>query len=505
MKKIIKRVDKEKFWLMFMVILVFPCILLGTGTITSGWHLVDDHETIALVGRKIDEGVSFWSALDRALESDITHRWRPAYWFFRVLGAYLFGGNSMIHNIFLCVVGMVCYWLLYQTARNLECKVMLSHIFALLVSLGRQYEIWYRVANQENAGLLLVAVCLWIMSKQYKEKFSTKAWYDVLLGICAIIGSLMKESFFLLLPGIILLRLVLEGICQEGGIRKWGSLLIRRLPLWGTALLAFLWSAYMIIFYVGTAPISYAGVDVDLGWKQVVWDIMKLPKESLNDYVLVTIILFLAMVVGLFFSRKDLKKISLGHILWLLFGVYVVVGQVILYAKSGMWDRYLVPFIVGYGIIFVVFTDKLVKNKYLYLAYISVLLVFIGTRGYMSVVRQAIPYAKEGHDIEKMLDLVSETSDDGGVLVSLGAIETDNCVDMYLENRGVRAVSCYKVEEEREVWEDDFYISIEEVLKNEWNTVVMEVDYQRLLEYSQIADNYVWQQIGDTFIVGIEE
>ena len=180
----------------------------------------------------------------------------------------MFGANYVMHNLFLCVLGMITYLLLYGMSHNFGCNPAFAHLFAGIAVLGRQYEIWFRIANQENTGLFFLSICLWIISKQYKDNLFSRKKYDVLLLASAIICSLIKESFFLLLPGIVLFRLALEGITIEGRWKKWILLLIRRCLFWIPALLAFAWSAYMIVFYVGIAPIDYAGVDLDEGWQQ---------------------------------------------------------------------------------------------------------------------------------------------------------------------------------------------------------------------------------------------
>lgn len=501
MREIIKKTNREQLILIGMMMLLFPVILFSTGTITSGWHLIDDHETVRLVEERLRGDIPFWSALKKEWINDITHRWRPAYWFFRVLGAYMFGINSAVHNFFLCCMGMICYWLLYKTARNLSCGIICSHLFVTFIILGRQYEVWYRIANQENIGLFFLAICLWIISYQYKKGDFSKRVYDIILLGCAIICSLIKESFFLVFPAVILLRIGLEGIGSSGGIKKWIHLLIKRAYFWMTAFIAFLWSSYMIFFYVGTAPISYAGVDMDEGWKQVCWNVLRMPKESLEDYVWVTLPFVGLAIFCFIFHSKCLKKISLGHVFWLLFGFYIVIGQIILYARSGMWNRYLIPFTIGVGLIFIIFAEHILINKYIYFLYLSILLLFLGTRAYITVVNRAIPYAEEGRATQQMLHMIAEnTTEDSYILITLGSREENTATAMYLGYLGRNNTFYFKENDDNQL-SDNRYCDLDNINNIKWEAVVINADKAELENQIQFEGEWKKEQLAHHYVV----
>lgn len=504
MKKlqIIKKLNREQIILLIVVLLIFPVILLATGTITSGWHFTDDHETVMLVEQKVENGVTFCQAFRKAYLGDITHRWRPAYWFFRVMGAYVFGVNYVMHNLFLCVIGMITYLFLYGTARNFKCSSSIAHLFAGLAALGRQYEIWFRIANQENAGLFFLSICLWIISKQYKDNLFGKRKYDVLLLTSAVICSLIKESFFLLLPGIVLLRLVLEGITIDGRWKKWILLLIRRSFFWLPALLAFMWSAYMIVFYVGTAPLDYAGVDIEEGGQQIIWDIMRLPKESLEDFVKPTMAATVILLISLFFLVAKRKKVAIDSIVCGFFGIYIMATQIILYAKSGMWDRYLVPFTVGYGVFFLILAEKLLQNKYIRMIYSFLLTAFLISRIYVLLVSGAIPYGEEGKQIQAMLQYtISETTEESSILVSLGGRESDVATCMYLED-GKRS-KVYICDNTSEMyWQEQYNCETDELGNYDWEVLILDADADNsFLEGKVVTSSWERRQFGECFTV----
>lgn len=501
-----KRINREWIVLISIILLIFPVILLTTGTITSGWHLVDDHETVALVKEKLGYDVPFWSAFVRVCHIDIAQRWRPAYWFFRVLAAYVFGENYILHNLFLCLIGMATYALLYGTVRNFKCSPISAHLFAGMVILGRQYEIWYRVANQENIGLFFLAVCLWIVSYQYKNNDFTQKKQDILILICAVFCSLIKESFFLVFPAIILFRLGIEGLALQGGIKSWVKLFVRKIPFWLPALAAFAWSAYMIVFYVGTAPIDYAGVELDKGWENTLWNIMRMRGESLEDFVWITLLCTAVLLIALLFFVIKHRKVEKWYVLLGCMGVYIVCTQIVLYAKSGMWDRYLVPFIVGYGLIFVVFAEKVLSNtgRYLVTAYRALLFLFLAARAYLAVVCGAYPYAEEGRQLQAAMQyMLQETSQETNVLACLGSRETNVAVCMYLSYDNRDNVHFCEENVVRS-WSESGDTIIENMDEVSWGAFILTPEESDTAEKLGIeTEDWTYRQFGDEYIVWV--
>lgn len=505
----LRKINKEQIYLIIIILLAFPIILFSVGTITSGWHLVDDHETLRIVQTKANEGISFFNAFRNECINDMEIRWRPAYWFFRVLEAYVFGLNSIIHNLFLCIMGMATYVLLYKSARNLNGGMLYAHLFALLTIFGRQYEIWFRIANQENSGLFFMSLCLWVISKQYREKLFNKKGYNILFLISVIICSLIKESFLILLPAIVLLRLGLEGNMQKQGIRKWVHLLIKRFPLWGLSLIAFLYSAYMIVFRVGTSSIGYAGVDVDAGWKQVVWNIMRMPKQSLKDFVGITIVLVILLSTVLFATSQS-KPVSVDYLLWVFFGIYIVLGEIVLYAKSGMWDRYLIPFVLGYNIVFIVFAEGILKNKYIRLIYVGVLVVFLGTRVYVALVGDdgAVGYGEEGRQVQEMLRyVVKETEEKSNILISYGARETEVATCKFLKYMSRNNVYIYVDDQNEDLWEAEYNSPVIQEDNAKWKVLITGDGGGDVMVKKIIENEKEWKekQFGDYFTVWVGE
>lgn len=429
-------------------------ILFGTGTIFSGWHLVDDHETVRLAELNVKEGNGFFATLKETVIGDMKYRWRPLYWVFRVAGAYLFKQNSVIPNSLLCLLGIFTYVFLYYGMKNIVDNMIYAHLFSCIVVLGRQFEMWYRISNQENLGLFFLAVCLWAVTKQYRDNAYNNKSYDILLTISALACAMMKESFLILLPGIILFRLGLEIFCNNTK----ATVVVKRHWLMCVLIAGtFLFSMAVILGRVGTDFGGYAGVDVDSGIKGIIWQLLRMCNNSLKVYLIIAVI-----CCGIFvFSWKNFLKLTKNEIkitaVFLIFSLYIIAGEMILYAKSDMWDRYLVPFTIGYGLFLIILAGKLLTNRYMIIIYLLVLTVFLGTRLYLSAATRAADYAGEGREIQNILSYIAEnTGPDARIVTALGEGERDMAFSIYLEFADRKNV--YMYEENADIWQDVYQV-----------------------------------------------
>lgn len=497
-KYIIK--NKEYIFLCMMILFTFPVILLGTGTITSGWHLVDDHEIIRLVDSEMNGGVSFCDALRKDLNYDLTIRWRPLYRLIRVAMAYLFGANSLVYNVLLCMIGMGTYTLLYLTARNVSYNILQAHLFSLLVLIGRQYEVWYRVANQENIGLFLFAICLYIISMEWKAGFYNCKKYDVFLVVFSIADSMMKESFLILLPGIVLLRIGLECIYEKLPFRQWWHIVRKHIVLCGVTSTAFLISAYIIFRYVGTNSIGYAGIDPNGGLFAVIWGMMRMCKDSIVAYAILAVILII--VLGVSWKKDGIEKQSGYFWIWCAFGVYVALFEMVLYAKSGMWNRYVIPFSVGYGIVFIGLMPQLLKEKFLKILYWCILIIFLITRFKVAIFDFARNYSNNGVATQNMLDyVVSNTDEDACIVSALIDSERDGAICVFFGHDNRKNVRTYMEDTNMSNNEYDCGQKIE--IEQDWDVLILDSRKQYCIKGETGLDTDEWHQeeIGDTFTV----
>lgn len=441
---------KERMIVLITAAAVLGGILFATGGIFAGWHRIDDHETFRIIKLYRDQHVPMLETIAIYLRGDLNIRWRPLYWIFRVVMPYLFGDHPAVYKLIFCLAGIASYVFLYWSARNLKCSVAFSHLFVLLVLVGRQFEVWYRIGNQENFGILFFAVCLYLLTKQYRDNvFGWKT--DILIGVFAVCSGLMKESFLLLLPVVVWLRAGLEAARNLHSPGDIAAILKRNISFAIVLAVIFLLNIYVIVAYVGTNRINYAGLDPSFGIKEYVWAIMRLCKDSLFDYVvLACIILVVALLSqGFLFHSKKAKPDTNRILIFVLLisGGYVIATQMVLHAKSGMWDRYLLPGVIGFAFIFIICTDLLLKDTRQKIVIGCVAAVFLIGRFKLAIVNMSYDYAQEAKAVNQVYDMVLDQTEDGSrIAYAFGNDESDLSFGVFMELKGRPYVYRYNCE-----------------------------------------------------------
>lgn len=414
--------DKKVVWqdaviALLMGTLIIVGILGAARTIWSGYHFLDDHELIR-IEQSARQGQSLARTLNSWLRQDITWRFRPFYWVERVCLGYLFGSNLTAWNIWTAVKGIIAFALLYLTARFLKQNRVISAFFPMVIMLGVQFTPWYRSANQESTGVLLCAAALCLIAAQYYKKEYKSLCYNIPIVILVVLSGLVKESFTLFMPVFPALKLWLE--YWDGCDEKWMKtrrkgrflgLLKENVVTYSLILLATLINVCTILFKVGVDNVSYAGFHNGTSIGQY-WDGIKISLFQYMKWDTLTagIILFMVVLCYQLIEKYKIRKyLSLCLILFCAMGV-----QLVAHAKSGMWERYLFPYIFGYAILFVllgyeIFKKDVFRSK-VYLAVLAVLL-YATVPGSM---RAARDYAKAGEWVQEYFDCIIEntTSED---------------------------------------------------------------------------------------------
>lgn len=428
-------------------------ILLGTGNIFSGWHWVDDHESYRILKLYKDQHVPLMETFMDFLKNDMNIRWRPLYWVFRIVMPYLFGDHPAIYRMIFCVSGIATYAFLYMGVRNLKCSGVFSHLFALLVLMGRQFEVWYRIGNQENLGMLFFAACLYLLTKQYKDNLF-KRCTDIWIVVLAFCSGLMKESFLLLIPAVVWLRLGLQAVHNLQSPKDIFNILKRNILFIVIPAVFFLINIYVIVTYVGVNRIGYAGLDESYGIKDYICVMQRLCRDSLHSYVLLAYVVL--GVTLMFLSILFLVKRTRFNANWVLLSVlvifsgYIVVTQMILHAKSGMWDRYLLPGIIGFAMIFVVCADLLLRDMWYKIVMGFIIGIFLIGRFKLAIINMSLDYAQEAKAINKVYDTVLDRTDaDAKIVNAFGSGEAGISFGVFMELQGRPHIYSYDYEEKQ--------------------------------------------------------
>ena len=402
-------------------VLIFG-ILIKSGTLKSGYHFMDDHELIRMEYILENTEQSVGSLMYGMINNDFHWRFRPFYWIERVGCAAIFGSDLY--------PGMLAFALLVLAARKLKFGRIISLLFASIIMFGPQFTPWYRSANQENTGLLLCALVLFLISMQYYTGKYNGKLMNAAIMIATILCGLVKESFTLCMPAFAAFKFWMEYSETPGD--KLTKCLRRNWVVYTGIGVAFLCNVAWILFRVGVDNVSYAGFQEGTKLTEYLDGIWYSLTVFLKQYSLVGIVLLMLMIFVCLFIEKSVRKKYAG---FALIGCYVMGIQLVAHAKSLMWDRYLIPFIIGYAMVFILLGYKIVEKK-LGVIYVGILVVLLAAEA-PTAYEEAKGYAYTGQMVNSYLQFVrAYTEEDDVIIGAFSDAELNLATACWLEVNG---------------------------------------------------------------------
>lgn len=382
-------------------------LLVFSGTLTSGYHLADDHE-IVLINKRFQDGTYGWNTIFQKgilgyFNKDI--RFRPFYLTMRMLCIYLLGTNYLVWSIWVGMEIVLSIVVAYYIARGLGANFIFAGLVALLIVTGEQGEIWWRLGPQEPLGLVLCLICMWLIQKFEKEP---KIIHGIMIVGTAFLMAASKESFTLLLPAMIFFCIGYdfwinsytawkERIRVSFNKNKWIILGL---------CINFCINMYVIIFRIGLLSIEYAGIDVKQGIKGYIGMLGRmLTKKSMLNYVFLFIVsCFLATVLAKGKKKEDIS-IFLKRSSILIFSLLLIVAvEMVLYAKSGMFGRYFVPFTVGISFLIAIVSILLKKKVYKY--FFAMILLLMNVYLYYNAWNTGVYFSTQGKELAEGFEII---------------------------------------------------------------------------------------------------
>lgn len=424
------------FSIIFFTCVIFG-VLLGFGTITSGLHMVDDHEFWRF-NVYLDEGQNLVDMIRERLKGDMSWRFRPLYYPIRLIVSAVFGTNLVlmstlkgIETVFACVV-------VYFVARKLKCTPVYSVLTTFFVLAGSQSSIWWKLGPQELTctwmfGLGILFLLIWRDNK--------KNIFNILSIIFVFIATLYKESYVALIPAVMLVYIYFE---MEGKQVTWKNfwMAVKNNLVSEIALgLIILFDAYMILFVVGAGNVSYISADDST----TLWFYIKMFLNNFRLHLRVGQQGFYVIALVIIF-RKELKCL-ISKLKWqFLLACVMVLPQFILYAKSGLEERYVVPWIYGVAYFFcaVLSKSELIKGQKRRL--FNIALAVLTTVNFLLVFYEAAYFTYRGKGIAEMFDAVCEIATEDTKILSayFPYDESETTCAIYLQSRGLTSVYAYR-------------------------------------------------------------
>lgn len=391
LEKLGKRREALLVW-GFFAVLVFGVVTV-TGTLTSGFHLVDDWEFAQYVDWMTLDHLSLWECLKEDLGFDLTLRFRPLYYINRVLMAYVFGINLTAMSVVKAAEIVVALAALYYCARQMKCNMVYAALFSLTVMVGYQSAVWWKLGPQESYDIMMFSVGFFFLLKWLS---TNKKGYAFASFVALFLMSIYKEPFILLLPFVGLFVLYAEMQGQKVTVANLWAAVRRRLP-WLLAIgILFATEMFLIVFVIGTNNYSYVGLDESITMEQYVQIWSNAAHGNLKWYMR------FGVLMGLIFLTywEQLKKLG-----WeILLAAAVIVPQCITYSKTGLEERYILPCVFGYAFFFVIvgcnFRPLGGKRR---IVYMLCLLLMLAAHGRVTL-REAQYFTYRGESIKTMME-----------------------------------------------------------------------------------------------------
>ncbi len=383
-------------------------LIFTTKTVYAGFQLVDDHILIGYNNRLAHD--SFFSFLSAEIKNEFYLRFRPLSIFnYIVIAKWIYPDFFMLALV-IAFQGIVSCFFFYRFARQLKCSFLVSFLFPLFIMCGNQGAILWRNCVNETLGMLLLSISLFFLGKT----FTSKKFYNrniVFFSFFLILSTLTKESFIILVPAIIFLKIWQDSL--QAHISFLHSLKANlKLTIFFAAIVI---TEILIIYYyksISNHFLDYVAIDKETFRPGNLFT--SLYRLTITKGYL--IIIFPAMSLIFLRSRliytwkKDLRDFIFPLIILFLL---VIIPQVLLYSKSLIFERYLLPGTLGCAIVIILLHNYIQKNKvklsFLHNFFIPICGLLLCLQTYL-MVKGAKLYAAAGFETRDMLETIIQNT-----------------------------------------------------------------------------------------------
>ncbi|MGP8321879.1 MAG: hypothetical protein ACT6FE_06110 [Methanosarcinaceae archaeon] len=336
------------------IFLFWFSILFFSGSLSSGYHFTDDWEVLEFNSKfaSSDNNIINISKKVNLVDFASNNRFRPFFYFHKILETKLFGCNFHFWSIYTGILAVFTSLFLYMFARIISFSVLESLVFSVLSLLGPQSEIWWRLGTNETIGSFFMSLCILFMGLSvYSER--QRKLYEIFFVVFAIAMTLCKESFILLIPAILFWKIWLYK--TRNNIR-WNNAVKSNIISLMILLLVIIAEVLFIKFFIGATKISYAGIEG--------FQIGKYLNTAtrLSSFGGIGLILLQSIILVIFVCVRSTVKAFFNDFMYpfVLF-LLILAPQVILYAKSGFYARYMIPAYWGY-FVFIIYLLRFVRT-----------------------------------------------------------------------------------------------------------------------------------------------
>lgn len=388
---------KCEFLIIFVLaVLLVLGVILGMGTITSGFHLVDDHEFLKWEYQIKYQNANVFALMKEWFWNDLRWRYMPLYYCNRILSCYFFGTNLIAYSVLKALEIIFAIIFLYYCGKEMGCSKIYSLLFSLTAVVGYQSAVWWKLGPQEAQETLLFSAGFFCLLKYLKS--NKKRWMIGSIFLFILMAH-YKESFIILLPFLMLYVLYYEiNFSQEGCVTLQGvwHCIKKRLGYLIALGIIFIVPVLVIVFYVGTNNYGSIGLDSGATISEYIDGMGRALKGDLKWYRRFGTLFCMILLT----YWEELKK------LWkeMLLTVSFLLPQVIIFGRTGIGERYILPSAIGYAFFFVCVIPKWKplsgKRRFVY---VMGILLCLAAHGRV-MLREADYFRYRGQSVTAMLE-----------------------------------------------------------------------------------------------------
>lgn len=296
-------------------------------------------------GTRSFSGLEIEPSVNWGLESDIQGgRFRPVTQILEIALPKLVGTEPVRwHILLLALTGVTCVALFYA-GLGVFASARVAALFTLMAMLGPDpgpARTWYMMSTKAEAvGTLLVAYA--ILAACRAARGSNRRFWDGTALVGTLLAGLSKESFVLVVPAVVMLRVLLESRESRTSIWESTQKLQRLLVMYMGIFVAQLTAIALTL--VAAGPDSYGGTSLKSASVFVegfIFILRYLPEQSVW---FIPVALSVWTLRGSWRTSETFRAVAPAVVLSALW----IAPQVILYAtRGGMWDHYWLPCVIG--------------------------------------------------------------------------------------------------------------------------------------------------------------
>jgi len=280
-------------------------------------------------------------------ELGIVNRLRISYRVLVSVQTWLFGDNFVLWNTFRLINLNLVFLFSYYVIKKITSSITWAMLLSIVVLFSLNVKSYFRFGPCETYGLLVYVVLLYLIYC-YKTSYNNRTLLRLAIGLLLVFFGLLKEPFILAIPSLAIYSLLI----QPNKIKR----LLSSLGFVELACGVVFISLLGVLYKMRAVGLDYAGIDAKLGL-QVYIDFAASVFQG-NIFIQLVIIFLMTILLV---RRHNFICIVLIALLYFS----IVAPQLIVYAKSGMEDRYYFPLAMAFpvAVSFLVREFEVLKDK----------------------------------------------------------------------------------------------------------------------------------------------